>query len=132
MGAVRKAAGVATTVVAPEAKAAQSVAGSRAGADPRVTAPGSNAARQRQSIEDIKARRKPEPAAAATSSAPAAPAPSSSGPGLSMPAPVAAAAGTGGGFLLGLFGWALGLAYLRGGSDGVKQLMLAKFLNKTS
>jgi hypothetical protein len=62
----------------------------------------------------------------------AAPAPTSSGAGLSIPAPVAAAAGTGGGFLLGLFGWALGLAYLRGGSPEVRKLLAAKFLNKTS
>jgi hypothetical protein len=42
------------------------------------------------------------------------------------------AANTGGGFLLGLFGWAVGLAYLRGGSDEVRKLLAAKFLNKTS
>jgi hypothetical protein len=59
----------------------------------------------------------------------AGPAPSSPGAGLPtvvMPA----AASTGSGFLLGVFVWALGLAYLRGGSTEVKQFLSAKFLNK--
>lgn len=58
----------------------------------------------------------------------AAPAPTSSGAGaVVMPAAV----GTGSGFLLGVFAWALGLAYLRGGSSEVRRFMAAKFLNKT-
>lgn len=40
------------------------------------------------------------------------------------------AANAGGGFVLGVMLWALGLAYLRGGSAGVKQLLAAKFLNR--
>lgn len=40
-------------------------------------------------------------------------------------------ANAGGGFLLGTFGYVLALTYLRGGSAGVKQLLRAKFLNKT-
>jgi len=59
-----------------------------------------------------------------------APAPTSSGTGAAgvvMPA----AASTGSGFLLGVFAWALGLAYLRGGGSEVRRFMAAKFLNKT-
>jgi hypothetical protein len=70
-------------------------------------------------------------APAGPSTTPAAPAPTSSGAGLSMPGSVGAAANAGGGFLLGLFAWALGLAYLRGGPTEVKKLLAAKFLNKT-
>jgi len=95
--------------------------------DPRVTAPGSKAARQREDIERIKAARPPEPAP--EPSEPAAPPPASPGGGLSLPA-APAAASTGSGFLLGVFAWALGLAYLQGGSAGVKKFLAAKFLNK--
>jgi hypothetical protein len=59
----------------------------------------------------------------------AGPAPSS--PGAGLPTVVLpAAASTGSGFLLGVFVWALGLAYLRGGSTEVKQFLSAKFFNK--
>lgn len=57
----------------------------------------------------------------------ASPPPASPGGGLPLPA----AASTGSGFLLGLFAWALGLAYLQNGSTGVKKFLAAKFLNKT-
>jgi hypothetical protein len=42
-----------------------------------------------------------------------------------------AAAQTGSGFLLGVFAWAVGLAYLRGGGTEVRRLLAAKFFNKT-
>lgn len=76
----------------------------------------------------------PKPAPAAPTAA-TSPPPASPGGGLSLPtapAPVQAAASTGSGFLLGVFAWAIGLAYLRGGTAGVKQFMAAKFLNKTT
>lgn len=128
-----RAAGAVLTAVAPEAKVASKAAGAAGhrrrrppAADPRVTAPGSPAARQRQAIEDIKAKRTPEPEPAP---APASPPPASPGGGLSLPA-TPAAVGTGSGFLLGVFAWALGLAYLQGGPAGVKKFLAAKFLNK--
>lgn len=37
----------------------------------------------------------------------------------------------GGGFLLGVFAWAVGLAYVRGGSAEVRRFLAAKFFNKT-
>ena len=67
----------------------------------------------------------PEPAVSTP-----APAPTSSGAGAAAPA-MPAAVSTGSGFLLGVFAWALGLAYLRGGAPEVKRFMAAKFLNKT-
>lgn len=125
-------AGAALKVVAPEAAVASRVAsrgGRRSAADPRVSAPGSKAAAQRDAIESIKANRPPEPAPEPASDGPA---PTSSGAGPSMPSlpPMPAAAGTGSGFLLGVFAWALGLAYLQGGSAGVKKFIDAKFFNK--
>jgi hypothetical protein len=48
-----------------------------------------------------------------------------------MPAGTTAAVSTGSGFLLGVFAWAVGLAYLRGGAPEVRRFMAAKFLNKT-
>jgi hypothetical protein len=74
------------------------------------------------------------PAAAPTATSPA---PTSSGAGPSLPtvavpAPVGAAASTGSGFLLGVFAWAIGLAYLQHGSAGVKQFFRAKFFNETT
>jgi hypothetical protein len=59
----------------------------------------------------------------------AGPSPSSPGGGLGSVA-MPAAASTGSGFLFGVFVWAVGLAYLRDGSTGVKQFLSAKFLNK--
>lgn len=41
------------------------------------------------------------------------------------------AANAGGGFLLGLFTWALAMNYLRGGSPQVRKFLAAKFLNRT-
>ena len=82
--------------------------------------------RDRAAIQAIKdARREP----AEEQSTPA-PAPTSSGAGVAVPA-MPAAVSTGSGFLLGVFAWALGLAYLRGGAPEVKRFMAAKFLNKT-
>jgi hypothetical protein len=126
-----RAAGAVLTAVAPEARVASkaAAAGRRPPvADPRVAAPGSKAARQREDIERIKAARAPDPAP--VESTPASPPPASPGGGLpSLPVPAAAA--TGSGFLLGVFVWALGLAYLREGGDGVRKFMAAKFFNKT-
>jgi len=127
-----RAAGAALTVVAPEAKLASKAAGAAGhrrpppAPDPRVTRPGSEAARTRQLSEDLRAKRadaEPEPA-------PESPPPASPGGGLSLPG-TPAAASTGSGFLLGVFAWAVGLAYLQGGSAGVKKFLAAKFLNKT-
>lgn len=130
-----KLASAALTVAAPEAKVASRTAsaGRRRRAplpDPRVTAPGSTAARQRQAVEDIKARRPAEPAPAPQPE-PTSPPPASPGGGPSLPV-LPAAAQTGSGFLLGLFAWACGLAYLRGGAPEVKRFLAAKFFNKTS
>lgn len=58
------------------------------------------------------------------------PPPASPGGGPSAPA-MPAAASTGSGFLLGVFTWALALAYLQGGGDGVKKFLRAKFFNQT-
>jgi len=125
-----RAAGAALTLAAPEARVASRAAhaGRRRRApvpDPRVTAPGSAAARQREQIEQIKAARTPKPPAPEPA-APAAPSSAS----WSLPA-APAAVGTGSGFLLGVFAWALGLAYLQGGPAGVRKFLAAKFLNKT-
>lgn len=57
------------------------------------------------------------------------PSPTSSGGGPSMPS-IPAPVQSGSGFLLGVFAWAVGLAYLQGGSAGVKKFMAAKFFNK--
>lgn len=73
----------------------------------------------------------PVAAPAATSPAPTSPGAGPSLPTVSVPAPVSSAAQTGSGFLLGVFAWAVGLAYLRGGSGGVKQFFRAKFFNET-
>jgi hypothetical protein len=129
--------GAALAVAAPEAAAAGKVAaragagGRRPAADPRVSAPGSKAAQQRQAIEDLKARRPAQPHPMVPTS-PANPPPTSPGGGPSMPSVPAmpAAAATGSGFLLGVFAWALGLAYLQHGMPGVRQFMAAKFLNQ--
>lgn len=121
--------GTALKVAAPEAAVASKAAGRgrRPAADPRRTAPGSKAAQQRQAIEQIKDQRPPEPAP--EPQAPASPAPLSPGAGPSMPV-LPAPVQTGSGLLLGVFVWALGLAYLHGGSAGVKKFMAAKFFNK--
>jgi hypothetical protein len=135
-----KVAGAALAAAAPEAAAARRVASAAGGGrggkgpvpDPRVTAPGSKAAQQRQQIEDMKARRPAAPHPMVPTAAPADPPPASPGggpslPSMSMPAPMA----TGSGFLLGVFAWAIGLAYLRGGPAEVRKFLAAKFLNKT-
>lgn len=135
-----KAAGAAVTAAAPEAKAAQ-LAGKALGAarnrTPKKITPDMSPGQVNDELQARRAARAsgpptPSPTPAAPSTTPTAPAPTSSGAGLSVPAPVGAAAATGGGFLLGLFAWALGLAYLRGGSAEVKKLLTAKFLNKTT
>lgn len=74
----------------------------------------------------------PAAAPAAASPAPTSPGAGPSLPTVNLPAPVQSAASTGSGFLLGVFAWAVGLAYLQHGSDGVKKLLRAKFLNQTS
>lgn len=132
-----RAAGAALTVLAPEARAASAVAaaGRRrpAAPDPRVTAPGSSAARQRAAVEQIKADRPP------ADPAPAGPPPASPGDGpparagWSPSAPtVPAAVSTGSGFALGVLAWALGVAYLQHGPAGVKAWLAAKFLNRVT
>jgi hypothetical protein len=134
-----KVAGVGLAAAAPEAAAARRAVGGGKGRspvpDPRVTAPGSKAAQQRQAIEDLKARRPAAPGhpmvpAAAT---PTSPPPASPGDGPSLSAPsVPASVQTGSGFLLGVFVWAVGLSYLQGGGvSGVRKFLAAKFLNKT-
>jgi hypothetical protein len=116
------------------ARAATSAAGRRhtrrrqPATDPRVSAPGSKAAQQRQAIEDVKARRAPDPAPVAPP-APESPSPASPGGGFSVPA-IPAAVSTGSGFLLGVGAWAIGLAYLRGGAPEVRRFLAAKFFNK--
>jgi hypothetical protein len=136
-----KVAGAALAAAAPEAAAARRVASAAGGgkggkgkaSDPRVTAPGSEAARQRQAIEDMKARRPAQPHPMVPTAAPAAsPPPASPGGGPSLPSmSVPASMQTGSGFLLGVFAWAVGLAYLRGGPAEVRKFLAAKFLNKT-
>jgi hypothetical protein len=85
-----------------------------------------NLERDRAAVQAIKDAREPEPEPASTP----APAPTSSGAGAGLPA-MPAAVSSGSGFLLGVFAWALGLAYLRGGAPEVRRFMAAKFLNKT-
>lgn len=122
-----------TRPTGPALKAAKVAGG------PEVAAAASSAQRQRQQIDAIKARRKP---AATPPPAPAAPAPdpspASPGDGPAAPAPSSstsfpvAAGNAGGGFLLGVALWAVGLAYLKHGPAGVRQLLAAKFLNKVA
>lgn len=142
MGVATKAAGAAVTAAAPEAKAASMAARKiTPGMSPKDVN-GELQRRRKEAADRSAAKRSGAqtsgPPAASTpplsadpgTTTPAAPAPTSSGVGLSVPGSVSAAAGTGGGFLLGLFGWALGLAYLRGGAPEVRRLLAAKFLNK--
>lgn len=117
--------------------ASKSAPGRRGGGAVKRTAPlprqGTEARRQRDAIDAIKAKREdPEPTEPAPEleQQPASPPPASPGGGPSMPA-MPAAASTGSGFLLGVFVWAAGLAYLEGGSAGVRKFLAAKFLNKT-
>jgi hypothetical protein len=118
-------AGAALTVAAPEAKAASKVAGAAGGGGRgrRPITPGMSPADVNGELQSRRVNAKHEARdrrdAAATAGGPSLPA---------MPA----AAATGSGFLLGLFGWALGLAYLRGGAPEVKRFMAAKFLNQTT
>jgi hypothetical protein len=138
-------AGAALTVAAPEAKAASKVAGAAGGGGRgrRPITPGMSPADVNGELQSRRVNAKHEARdrrdAAATAAdpaeqatpAPTVPPPASPGGGPSLPAMPAAAA-TGSGFLLGLFGWALGLAYLRGGAPEVKRFMAAKFLNQTT
>jgi hypothetical protein len=118
-------------VAAPEvAAAAHHGKGKRPpAADPRKSAPGSKAARDREAIEAIKANRKPEPAsdegAKPDTADDAAPSSSSSGSsssglGLSVPS-------TGGGMVLGFIAWAIFRNYLNGTTG---QWVNAKLFNK--
>lgn len=152
MSVARRAVGVATkaTPAGRVAGAAAHAAGAGAGKDPRKTAPGSKAAQQRQAIEDIKARRKPEPEPEPSDEDPKPDKPqaedqgdehessTSGGPSLGNPFGGMKAPATGGGFVLGLMVWAVVRAYIGNdktglsGPDGVKALLRAKFLNKTS
>lgn len=121
--------------VAIKATPAGRVASAAGGKDPRKSAPGSKAAQQREAIEGIKAKRQPEDQADEhdehEDQADEHAGKSSSGvAGMEGPA-------TGGGFLLGLMVWAVARAYIGNpgqpsGVDGVKRLLRAKFLNKTS
>jgi hypothetical protein len=120
--------------VAPVAKraAGRKAAGRTAGgkaASRRAPADDPNLERDRAAIQKIKDAREPEPATDQDAASTPAPAPTSSGAGAwapTVPAPVS----TGSGFALGVVAWAFGLAYLRGGWDGVRRLGAAKFLNK--
>lgn len=117
-------------------QAARKVRGARRSAPARRRPPaslppeGTEARRQRDAIEAIKADREPEPEQQPElEQQPASPPPASPGgglPTLSMPAPVS----TGSGFALGVVVWAFGLAYLNGGMDGVRKFVAAKFFNK--
>jgi hypothetical protein len=141
----------ATTVVAPEVKAAQKAAAAGKGKTTGGGRPGGSrnlndlppeqrtAELQRRRAEAAAGKGKGKQAAATKphlpvmadddpSAPPPAEAPASpGGPSLPMPA----AASTGSGFLLGVFGWALAVAYLNGGKPAVKKFLAAKFLNKT-
>jgi hypothetical protein len=90
------------------------------------------AVRKRQRDRGLSEGQTQDEADAAAPAAPAAApaAPPSPGGGQSLPG-MPAAASTGSGFLLGVFAWAVGLAYLRGGWAGVRQFGAAKFLNRT-
>jgi hypothetical protein len=122
------------------AGAARASAGARTAAarrppipDPRVTAPGSEAARHREAVEQIKAKRPAEVDEDLADEQTESPAPASPRAGLSVAADRVAAS-TGSGFLLGLFVWACARAYLGdapGGMAGVGEFLAAKFLNKS-
>lgn len=132
-----KVAGAALKIAAPEAAVAAKAAGKGgAGKDPRKNAPGSKAAQQRQAIEDLKGRRPDVDEDLADEHEDQAdeherrPSPSAPAAGMSAPA-------TGGGVVLGFIVYALVRAYIGNpgqpsGAAGVKRLVLAKFLNKTS
>jgi hypothetical protein len=128
--------GAAVKVAAPEAAAAK---GKRKAKDPRESNPGSEAARQRQAIEDVKAARKPEheDEDQADEHEDEDQADEHGGGGLRSPFAGMEAPSTGGGILLGVMGWALLRAWIGNpgqpsGAAGVKALLRAKFLNKTS
>lgn len=96
--------------------------------------------RDRAAIQAIKDSR-PDPEAQPVDGRPedkpsvpagAVPSPTSSGGGPPQQLVMPAAASTGSGFMLGVFAWALGLAYLRGGGAEVRRFMAAKFLNKVT
>ena len=134
-----KVAGAALKVAAPEAAAAGAVAGKVGGKarkppvpDPRVTHPGSEAARQRQAVEDVKAARKPEPQPDGDEPEDQGDEPEQRGPGL---VEGMTPGGTGSGILLGVIVWAGVRAWIGGpgrpsGAEGLKALLRAKFLNK--
>jgi len=131
-GAAKKATSTATKAKPSGARAPR---GARAGAG----RPATTAAEQRAGIQAIKDARLTEPA-----STPATETASPSEPP-SLPSALTddrgapswwgrpdgvRTANTGGGFLLGIGAWVLTMSYLRGGSDGVKKLLKAKFFNE--
>lgn len=125
-----KATRAAAAVAAPEASAARKLTPgmSRGEVDDELQ-------RRREAAAARKAARAAAPGhpmVPAAAPAAAGPAPTSPGAGPSLPTvTIPAPAQTGSGFLLGVLAWAVGLAYLRGGSDGVKQFFRAKFFNET-
>lgn len=96
----------------------------------RAPAGDPNLERDRAAIQAIKDARPDPEMKVQPDDDPSAPAPTSSGAGAAVSLPGMGAAATGSGFLFGVFAWALGLAYLRGGSSEVRRFMAAKFLNK--
>jgi hypothetical protein len=111
------------------ARKAAAKGASRKAATRRAPAGDPNLERDRAAIQKIKDARAPEPATDQDAASTPAPAPTSSGAGAWAPA-VPASVSTGSGFLLGVVAWGFGLAYLRGGWDGVRRFGAAKFLNK--
>jgi hypothetical protein len=107
-----------------------------------MPAPGTEARKQRDAIDAIKAQRAPEPEP--ETAAAAAPSSSSGGRGMPdaltdnrgapgwwrAPDPVRAA-NSGGGFVLGLVLHALAIQYLREGAPGVRRYLRAKLFNVT-
>ena len=117
-------------------QAARKARGARKSAPARRRPPaplppeGTEARRQRDAIDAIKADREPEPEPEQElEQQPTSPPPASPRGGPSLPA-VPAPVSTGSGFALGVVVWAFGLAYLNGGMDGVRKFARNKFFNK--
>jgi hypothetical protein len=135
--AAEEAAGAASSVAAAHKakKAAKSAKSTKSSSGGQRTPRNLNGLSAEEAREELQARKADAAGGKAESSA--APPPSSPGDGAittpsgrSLPV-MPAAASTGSGFLLGVFAWALGLAYLRGGGPEVRRLLAAKFFNKT-
>lgn len=148
-GVAGKAAGANAKLASPKAAKAAKAAGGKPAAGARTASPGARAggttaAQQRAQIDKIKAARTsgpvskaagvPEPKAEApTAEAPAASSSSgSSASGRGWTGGAADVGGAGGGFVLGVVGWVVTMTYLKHGSDGVKRLLRAKFLNQVT